>query len=137
MMAWRVTPMRVPNVVLLSWKNEPVDCEDFHTHTHQKRRNSLSASVCVHHCIVCSNYIVKKNYLKMKEIEGVKLINSCKRLYLYTSVSRSEEEREELVGEEGGGAGSFAGSNITFCACNCVRNGVGVRMCVECVKLVL
>lgn len=121
MMAWRVTPMRVPNVVLLSWKNEPVDCEDFHTH--QKRRNSLR--LCM--CIVCSNYIVKKNYLKIKEIEGVKLINSCKRLYLYTSVSRSEEEREELVGEEGGGAGSLAGSNITFCACNCVRNGVVVR----------
>jgi len=31
---------------------------------------------------------------------------------LHTSVSRSEEEMEELVGEDGGGRISFVGSNI-------------------------
>ena len=30
----------------------------------------------------------------------------------FTSVSRSEEETEEFVGEEGGGSKSLAGSNI-------------------------
>lgn len=52
-MAGNVTPIRVPNVVLLSWKKEPVD-----------------------------------------------------------SVSRSEEDMEELVGEDGGGSISLVGSNI-------------------------
>ncbi|KAJ6340416.1 hypothetical protein OIU77_008219, partial [Salix suchowensis] len=51
-MAGNVTPIRVPNVVLLSWKKEPVD------------------------------------------------------------LSRSEDEMEELVGEDGGGSISFLGSNI-------------------------
>lgn len=52
-MAGKLTPISVPNVVLLSWKNDPVD-----------------------------------------------------------SVSRSEEEMEEMEGEEGGGTKSLAGSSI-------------------------
>lgn len=52
-MAGKLTPISVPNVVLLSWKNDPVD-----------------------------------------------------------SVSRSEEEMEEMEGDDGGGTKSVAGSSI-------------------------
>ena len=34
-----------------------------------------------------------------------------------TSVSRSEEEMDELVGEDGGGSSSVAGSSIVECSC--------------------
>lgn len=40
------------------------------------------------------------------------IINLLIRGKKVTSVSRSEEETEEIVGEEGGGRRSFAGSNI-------------------------
>jgi len=36
-----------------------------------------------------------------------------------TSVSRSEEEMDELVGEEGGGSSSVAGSSIVECSKVC------------------
>lgn len=35
--------------------------------------------------------------------------------YWYTSVSRSEDEMEEIVGDDGGGTNSAAGSSIVLC----------------------
>ncbi|KHN00142.1 hypothetical protein glysoja_028670 [Glycine soja] len=37
-----------------------------------------------------------------------------------TSVSRSEEEMDELVGEDGGGTNSVAGSTILGCVDQCL-----------------
>jgi hypothetical protein len=37
---------------------------------------------------------------------------NIKRKWVHTSVSRSEEDMEELVGEDGGGSISLVGSNI-------------------------
>lgn len=45
-------------------------------------------------------------------------LNEMKNGEMGTSVSRSEEEMEELVGDEGGGSRSFLGSSIfPLCVC--------------------
>lgn len=44
-------------------------------------------------------------------------------------MSRSEEETEEIVGDEGGGSISFAGSSISF-SFFCFVTGDFVRVCV-------
>ncbi|RDY10112.1 hypothetical protein CR513_05425, partial [Mucuna pruriens] len=48
-----------------------------------------------------------------------------------TSVSRSEEEMDELVGEDGGGTNSVAGSNIVVCL-GTKQNSLGPKIFVVC-----
>lgn len=97
-MAWTVTPMRVPSVVLLSWKNEPVDCL-FHFQKTKKKKN---------HKFLRFRLILFPDFTFHIKQEKKKVIERNG-----TSVSRSEEERDEIVGEEACGARSFAGFNIT------------------------
>lgn len=49
-----------------------------------------------------------------------------------TSVSRSEEEMDELVGEDGGGSSSVAGSSIIECSC---KDVFGMRKMVTTIQL--
>lgn len=98
-MAGKLTPIKVPRVVLLSWKKDPVDCSIF------PRVNKITK-------------LQNKNGNLRKKKEAI--FKGFENFWVMgTSVSRSEDETEDVVGEEGGGSMSSAGSNISkfFSAC--------------------